>query len=126
MVNYHMRDTVVTIKEEIQLLPYCPKCDTFFTWRALNSRHHATVMCARGEERIPKRRKEEEARRSTAVEFQAYGIPLEAVLEFKYLGRVLTDSDEKCPFVVVNLRKARRRWARMSRILRREGADPRT
>ena len=27
----------------------CPKCDMFFIWRALNGRHQAKVMCARGE-----------------------------------------------------------------------------
>ena len=50
-------------------------------------------------------------RRSKTVAFLAYGRPLEAVSDVKYLGRVLTDSDENCPVVVGNLRKARRRWA---------------
>ena len=41
--------------------------------------------------------------------FQTYGIPLEAVLEVKYLGRVLISLDEEWPEVVGNLRKA---WQR--------------
>ena len=60
----------------------------------------------------------------TKVFFQAYRRPLDAVLEFKYLGRVLTAPDDYCPEVVENLRKARRRWAWMLRILGQEGVDP--
>ena len=59
------------------------------------------------------------------MDFQAYGIPLEAVLEFKYLGMVLTDSDDDWPVVVGNLRKARRRWAWISRIVGQKGEDAR-
>ena len=43
-----------------------------------------------------------------AVDFQAYDIPLEVVPYFKYLGRVLTASDDDFPTVVGNLRKAMR------------------
>ena len=58
--------------------------------------------------------------------FQAYGRPLDLVSDFKYLGRVVTSSDDNCPEVVGNLSKARGRWAQISRILRYEGADPQT
>ena len=40
------------------------------------------------------------------VEFEAYGRPLEMVMAFKYLGRVLTESDDDCPELVANMRKA--------------------
>ena len=56
--------------------------------------------------------------------FQAYGEPLENVTAFKYLGRVMTVSDDDWPAVVGNLKKARKIWGRLSRILIREGADP--
>ena len=81
-------------------------------------------MCARGEEQRQKLRREEESRRSTTVAFQAYGRPLVEVSEFKYLGRLLTYSDGYWPAVVGNMRKARKRWAQMSRILGREGSGP--
>ena len=48
-----------------------------------------------------------------------------AVSEFNYLGRVLTASDDDWPAVVGNLRKARKRWAVMLRILGQEGSYPR-
>ena len=43
------------------------------------------------------------------VEFQAYRRPLVAVVEFKYLGRVLIDSDDDWLMMVGNLRKAQKR-----------------
>ena len=48
------------------------------------------------------------------------------VSEFNYFGRVLEALDDNWPVVVRNLRKERKRWARMSIILGRKGADPQT
>ena len=47
-------------------------------------------------------------------------------MEFEYLGRVLTASDDVCLEVVGNLMKLRKRWAWMSIILGQEVEDPRT
>ena len=44
--------------------------------------------------------------------------------EFKYLGRILTATDEDWPAMVGNLGKARRSWGRLSRVLGRDGSDP--
>ena len=49
---------------------------------------------------------------------------MEMVTSFKYIGRVLTASDDDWPVVVANLRKAQKRWSRLSRILGRDGSDP--
>ena len=46
---------------------------------------------------------------STAVAFNYYRRPLEMVSVFKYIGRVITASDDYWPAVVVNMRKAWRR-----------------
>ena len=40
------------------------------------------------------------------------------------MGKVMTSGDEDCPAVAGKLQKARKKWGRMSRILIREGADP--
>ena len=45
--------------------------------------------------------------------------------EFKYLGRILTVTDDDWPEVVGNLNKARMSWERLSWVLGREVADPR-
>ena len=49
---------------------------------------------------------------------------MEAVLEFRYLGRLLTATDDDWPVVVGNIRKARVSWGRLVWVLGREGADP--
>ena len=53
-----------------------------------------------------------------------YGETIKSVSEFKYLGRILAATDDDWPAVVGNLGKARRSWGRLSRVLSREGADP--
>ena len=45
---------------------------------------------------------------STERAFEAYGKPLEMVMTFKYLRRVMTSGDDDWPAVVVNLVKARK------------------
>jgi len=59
------------------------------------------------------------------VVFTANGVPLQAVSIFKYLGRQLSNQDTDWPAVYTNLKKTRQRWARVSRVLAREGADAR-
>ena len=49
---------------------------------------------------------------------------MRAVMEFRYLGRVMTNTDYDWPAVAGTLRKARVSWGRLARILGREGADP--
>ena len=44
---------------------------------------------------------------------------------FKYLGQVLMAGDYNWTTVVLNLKKARKSWTRLMRILGREGANPR-
>ena len=56
--------------------------------------------------------------------FHAYGKQMRAVTEFRYLGRVLTDTDDDWPAVAGNIRKVRVSWGRLARVLGREGADP--
>ena len=46
-----------------------------------------------------------------------------AVLEFRYLGRLLTVTDDDWPAVAGNIQKARMSWGRLAWVLGREGAD---
>ena len=48
-----------------------------------------------------------------------------SVTSFKYMGRVLMVADDNWTEVAGNPRKARKSWARMARILGREGTNPR-
>ena len=58
--------------------------------------------------------------------FGAYGGPLDTMTTFKYLERILTESDNNWPAVVANRKKLRKRWAWLSQIIVREGTDPQT
>ena len=60
---------------------------------------------------------EAELRESTERDFEAYGKPLENVLDLKYLGRVMTAGDDDWPAVAGNLSKARKSWGRLTLIL---------
>ena len=56
----------------------------------------------------------------------AYTIHLTLVTYFKYLSEVLSAAYSKYPVVVHNLWRAHQKWARLSRVLSREGADAQT
>ena len=56
--------------------------------------------------------------------FHAYGTKMRAVMELKYLGRVMKNTDDDWPAVAGNIRMARAIWGRLARILGREGVDP--
>ena len=49
---------------------------------------------------------------------------MEAVSEFRYLGRLLTATDDDWTQVTGNIQKAQVIWGRLVRVLGREGADP--
>ena len=59
------------------------------------------------------------------MRFSTYGVNLENVKVFKYLGRLLAYDDVDTQAAMSNLRKARRVWARISAVLRAENASPR-
>ena len=83
--------------------------------RALNGRHPDTDHCARGAERKRRQLAEAELREISESAFEAYEEPLENVTAFKYLVQLA---------VVGNLGKARNNWGRLSRVMSREGEDP--
>ena len=88
--------------------------------------HINTSKCSKGSERKRHRLIREEAWEGTDAEFREYGLPLTIVAEFKYLGRIVTAKDNDWPEVVANLRKARKKWARISRIIGWEEENERT
>jgi hypothetical protein len=67
----------------------------------------------------------EASQAARTAEFTAYGDPLGRVDIFRYLGRLLSSTDNDWPDVQKNIVKARKRWAQISKLLVREGATPR-
>ena len=55
--------------------------------------------------------------------FKTYGQPLETVISFRYLGRILTATNNDWLGIISNIQNILWRWARLSRILGWEGAD---
>ena len=81
------------------------------------------ALYAKGDESNLSRWVEEEASVGTSAAFQSYGMPAEALDSFKYLGRVLTASNNDWLAVLSNLRKDRWKWERFYRIWGQDGAD---
>ena len=89
-------------------------------------RHWELEMCTKGAERKIRWQREEKSQEITMVAFQAYSRALETVTTFKYLGRVLTTSNNNWPSVVANFWKVLRKCAPFYRILGWEGSYPQT
>ena len=70
-----------------------------------------------GAERKQRRLAAAEVETTSEKAFHAYRTKMRAVTEFKYLGRVLTNTDDDWPAVAGNTRKARARWGRLARVL---------
>ena len=83
-----------------------------------------TNQCKTGAERKLRRLATAEVETTSEKAFHAYGKKMRAVTEFRYLRRVMTNTDNYWPAVAENIRKARVTWGRLARILGREGADP--
>ena len=66
---------------------------------------------------------EEEASARAETALTADGINLARVTCFKYLGCILTASENDWPAVVSKLQKSRRKWKRLKRVLGRERLD---
>ena len=92
--------------------------------KALNGSHLGTAQCAKGADRKRRRLAETETRENSERAFREYGQPMEAVTESRYLGRLLTATDDDWPVVAGNIEKARRSWGWLAKVLVREGADP--
>ena len=123
-LHRHVLNTVFILEEGNLHHPRCARCEMLLPQQALNVRHPATAQCARGAERKRRRLAKEETRESLERDFEAYREPIKNVSTFRYLGRMLTAGDNDWLAVVGNLGKARKGWGRLSRILIREGADP--
>ena len=104
------------------VLPKCELCNMQVNFaRAPN--HERSATCKRMGERFQQHFNAEIASRALEETFTAYGIELERVEVFKYLGRHLSYADSDAPTICKNLGKARLMWGRLSRVLRKENAS---
>ena len=93
-VHRHVHNNVVILEEGNLPLPWCPRCELQVSRKALNGRHLGTSQCRTGTDRKWRRLAEAEMRVTSERAFHAYGEQMRAVTDFKYLGRVLTNTDD--------------------------------
>ena len=93
-LHRHVQDTVVVLEEGNLPHPRCPRCDLQVPRKALNGSHLGTAQCMKGAERKRRRLAEKETRVNSERVFHAYRKPMEAVSEFRYLGRLLMATDD--------------------------------
>ena len=124
-LHWHIRDTVIILKKGNPSCPWCLWYNMLVPWKDLNGQNVITSQCAKRTERKRRKLSEEEMQERTERAFQTYVRPFAMVISFKYLGGVLTASDEDCQAVVGSLWKAWKSRARMARLLGREGDRPR-
>ena len=121
----HPQHLVVIPREGSVPLPRCLRCRMQTPVESLNRGHQQTEQC---QGMYEMRLQHEAAARSQDAlqqEFFCGGDELEKVEVFKYLGRMLTYDDNDTQAMRVNLNKARKCWARISRVLKAENATPR-
>ena len=106
-MHRHVYDTVVILEEGNLPLPRCPRCDLQVSRRALNGRHLGTSQCRTGAESKIQRLTAAEGGAATERAFNAYRKRVKSVKEFRYLGRILTSTDDDWPVVARNLQRAR-------------------
>jgi hypothetical protein len=91
---------------------------------ALLGRHQRTQLCREGWDKKVQHEAAETARVALTQSFTAYEDELERVEVFKYLGWLLAYDNNDTQAMQGNLKKARKNWGQVSRILRAENASP--
>lgn len=84
-----------------------------------------TLLCEEGAARKRHRLAQAASVEAALVVFDVRGEEIENVSTFKYLGRLISSTDNDWPARYKNLREAWQCWAKLSRLLVRDGASPR-
>jgi hypothetical protein len=122
-LDQHPRDLVYLPSKGTVPLPRCKRCGMQTKCRALYGRHQRTQLCQNSWDKKVQHEATETTRVALAQLFTAYGDELERVEVFKYLGRLLAYDDNDTQAMRGNLKKARKSWGQVLRILRAENAS---
>ena len=105
--------------------PRCQNCGMQTSPFVIGRGHERTRWCRDGGARRRQQQARVDAALSLRRQFTADGDVLEQVEVFKYLGRLLSMSDDDAQAVRAQMVKAQKIWARVGRVLRAENASPR-
>jgi hypothetical protein len=123
-LDCHPQDLVYLPSKGPVPLPRCERCGMQTERGALLGRHQRTQLCREGWDKKVQHEATETTRVALTQSFTAYGDKLERVEVFKYLGQLLAYDNNDTQAMQGNLKKARKSWGRVSRILRAENASP--
>lgn len=106
----------------------CDGCGMMVQGLFPSERHRSSELCRSGTVRRETRRRRDESAAAICdpAQFTVGTASLDYVGEFRYLGRVLAADDSDLVACIRNIGRARAKWGAISRVLRREGATPRT
>ena len=86
----------------------------------MNTKFHLeSEDCKRYSEIKRNRRIDRAQQAANNVSFSIKGTKIKKVKSFKYLGRMITETDDDLGAVELQLKKARMTWGRMSKILKK-------
>ena len=87
------------------------------------NKHQQSDTCAKARVRRTNEERQDSQAEAETKEIKINGVRIERVKHFKYLGRILSedDCDSKC--IDDQLKKTRKRWTCIAKILKREGAN---
>ena len=97
--------------------PKCDRCDLHISPRTNLAQHQHTASCRHGAAKKRRRAAKLALARSQQVVISVDGVPLRKVRNFKYQGCVLSETNSDWPTVYRNLKRARQKWAVISRAL---------
>jgi Reverse transcriptase (RNA-dependent DNA polymerase) len=117
--NKHRKDTIIVIEDGVHALPKCPKCGIF--QREVGERHQNTATCKQFTLQLQiERTQEQNVTLAQETSFTVFGETIENVHDFKYLGRIVTDTDDDKTTVIHNLNRAGKAWGQIHRLLSQE------
>ena len=118
----HPNDVIII--EEEGKLPQCDKCGIF--QKNVDEKHKASEDCKKATKTQEARKAVKKQKLAKEFTFMIGDTPIENVKDFKYLGRILEESDEDWLALQGNICRARQKWGRIGKILSKEKANPRT
>jgi hypothetical protein len=86
----------------------------------LTERHTSSVECRKHTKTKTKRKKEIIQQAAPNVKFLVGQDKITITSSFKYLGRIITNNDDDLPAVEVQIKKSRKVWARINKILNKK------
>jgi hypothetical protein len=110
----HLEYTIIIKEEGPLLLPRCNLCG-FFSKTASTPKHQGTAECRKfAEKRHRHFQQKRQEIMAPEVSFNVNGEKFDKVSEFKYLGRILEETDNDEHATNRQLTRARARWGRIA------------